>query len=260
MPQAAVSALAGRGPRARCVPSTRPGGARQGGAGRHTASDAAAGHRRQRDGPGRGAARRTCVGMVAVARSCALVSCCGACARRGCAACSAHAQAHSCTRVGRPPALAHALPRRLTQLQENYLPPVPEHSASWRGSALMLEVHSAQQPRMRLQSHANEYIGWVRARVAVKVSALSPQRVRLFHAGGRSCRHAGLASNGVATAANHCQAHDARRSLKAGACLDDAKACTNAGSAGPHTLSPQQTPTHQATSSPTTRSVCCAPS
>lgn len=63
------------------------------------------------------------------------------------------------------------------------MPPVPSHQLSWQGSPVMVDVHGQQQPRMRVSSHTNEYVGALRAKVARLLGGASPKRVRLFHAG-----------------------------------------------------------------------------
>lgn len=64
------------------------------------------------------------------------------------------------------------------------MPPIPAHKLSWQGSPVMVDVHGQQQPRMRVASHSNEYIGSLRSKVARLIQGCtSAKRVRLFHAG-----------------------------------------------------------------------------
>jgi hypothetical protein len=63
------------------------------------------------------------------------------------------------------------------------MPPIPAHKMSWQGTPVMVDVHGQQQPRMRVHSHANEYVGALRAKVAARMQGATPQRVRLFQGG-----------------------------------------------------------------------------
>jgi hypothetical protein len=63
------------------------------------------------------------------------------------------------------------------------MPPVPAHRLSWLGSPVMVDVHGPQQPRMRVASHTNEYVGALRTTVARLLGGVPPSRVRMLHAG-----------------------------------------------------------------------------
>jgi hypothetical protein len=63
------------------------------------------------------------------------------------------------------------------------MPPIPAHKMSWQGTPVMVDIHGQQQPRMRLQSHTNEYMGMLRSKVAARMQGATPKRVRLFKAG-----------------------------------------------------------------------------
>jgi len=63
------------------------------------------------------------------------------------------------------------------------MPPLPAHRHSWQGTPILIDIHGQQQPRMRVQSHTNEYMGSLRARVASFMQGAAPQRVRLFQSG-----------------------------------------------------------------------------
>ena len=64
------------------------------------------------------------------------------------------------------------------------MPPVPSHQLSWQGSPVMVDFHGQQQPRMRVASHTNEYVGSLRAKEAPLLGA-SAKRVRMLYAGER---------------------------------------------------------------------------
>ncbi|KAI8477153.1 MAG: hypothetical protein J3K34DRAFT_455469 [Monoraphidium minutum] len=68
--------------------------------------------------------------------------------------------------------------------KDSAMPPVPAHRLSWQGSPVMVDVHGQQQPRMRLASHTNEYVGSLRAKVARALLGGAPvKRVRMFQGG-----------------------------------------------------------------------------
>lgn len=76
-------------------------------------------------------------------------------------------------------------PPRHARAQEATMPPVPAHRLSWQGSPVMVDIHGQQQPRMRVSSHTNEYVGSLRSKIARLCQGASPKRVRLFHSGAR---------------------------------------------------------------------------
>lgn len=65
------------------------------------------------------------------------------------------------------------------------MPPVSAHNLAWQGSPVMIDVHAPSQPRLRVASHTNEYVGALRAKVARLMGGACPKRVRLLHAGER---------------------------------------------------------------------------